>query len=81
MQGQILEAQQQQLGEAGVIPRVASAVFAALARRSAEAPDYTSSVKVQYLELYNEELRDLLAAPAPADADGKPAAAPPAPRD
>lgn len=41
---------------AGMIPRV---LFNLFARLEAECPDY--SVKVSFVELYNEELRDLLA--------------------
>jgi kinesin family protein 11 len=42
--------------DAGMIPRVLSKLFSHL---NDNVPDY--SVKVSYVELYNEELRDLLA--------------------
>jgi hypothetical protein len=61
--------------QSGVIPRVAAALFAGVAARTAGAPGYSARVHVQYLELYNEELRDLLAgggAPAKEGGGGLP---------
>ena len=49
----------------GVVPRVATAIFEGLAARRATGKHrgYEAIVRAQYLELYNEELRDLLAPP------------------
>ncbi|KAJ1968207.1 hypothetical protein IWQ62_001381 [Dispira parvispora] len=44
----------------GVVPRAAQELFAALATRAVEDPEYEYRVQVSFLELYNEELVDLL---------------------
>ena len=46
--------------DVGVIPRAAESIFAMIATRSKESPDVDFSVSVSYLELYREDVRDLL---------------------
>ena len=48
--------------DAGVIPRVVTAVFEGIARKRASGSCVEVSLKAQYLELYNEDLRDLIGA-------------------
>ena len=50
----------------GIIPRVIRDVF----RGMADRPDFEFSIKVSYLELYKEDLLDLLVPPAKRDKDG-----------
>ncbi|KAJ1980548.1 hypothetical protein H4R34_002419 [Dimargaris verticillata] len=44
----------------GIIPRAVSHLFNGLAQRQAEHPDFEFNVDVSFLELYNEDLIDLL---------------------
>ncbi|KAJ9073391.1 hypothetical protein DSO57_1017103 [Entomophthora muscae] len=44
----------------GIIPRAATALFEELHRKSKASPNYKSQVLITFLELYNEELLDLL---------------------
>ena len=46
--------------DVGVIPRAAKSIFAKIATRSKESPNIDFSVSVSYLELYREDVRDLL---------------------
>lgn len=44
----------------GIIPRVIRDIFNSVQRREAENPNSTYVVRVQFLEIYGEEIRDLL---------------------
>ncbi|KAJ1968527.1 hypothetical protein H4R35_006403 [Dimargaris xerosporica] len=44
----------------GIIPRAVNHLFAGLAQRQVEHPDFEFNVEVSFLELYNEDLIDLL---------------------
>ena len=46
--------------EVGLIPRVLSGVFKKIADERARSRDVTFTVKVSFLEVYNEEIKDLL---------------------
>lgn len=47
--------------ELGVIPRIVRSLFDSLAKRRASTPHYEASLKVSFLEIYGEDVRDLLA--------------------
>ncbi|PKI85178.1 hypothetical protein MVES_000882 [Malassezia vespertilionis] len=49
--------------QVGIIPRAAQRVFASLDESLAESPGAEHSLQVSFLELYNEDLIDLLAEP------------------
>ena len=44
----------------GIVPRSISVIFERLAQQKDQDPDFQSSVTVSFMELYNEELIDLL---------------------
>ena len=46
--------------DVGVIPRAATSIFDRIAAKAEECPEIAFSVSVSYLELYREDLRDLL---------------------
>ncbi|CAD7957374.1 unnamed protein product [Amoebophrya sp. A120] len=46
--------------DAGLLPRMVNQVFQMLAQRKQEEPDWTFQIRVSYLEIYNDKLRDLL---------------------
>ena len=44
--------------EQGLLPRTAAALFAALDQQRAASPDDSHSVRVSYLEIYGDEIRE-----------------------
>ena len=49
--------------ETGMLPRALQAIFASRERREAEGAQSSMVLRASFLEIHNEELRDLLAAP------------------
>jgi kinesin family protein 16B len=58
-------------GEQGLIPRICEGIFDRAEVERATAPDNTYIAEVNYLEIYNEMVRDLLAERKPGNSYGK----------
>jgi kinesin family protein 4/21/27 len=56
-----VEEEEEDAAAAGVLPRALHALFQALQAEAAQDPCFTYSVTLQFLEVYGEDLRDLLA--------------------
>jgi hypothetical protein len=48
------------VNDRGIIPRALNDIFETIAKKTAECPGYRTEVRLRFLEIYGEEIRDLL---------------------